>query len=103
MRVGVDNMYAISFDLDIEMLKKTYGESFNNAYADIRKYLELHDFKWIQGSMYFGDLEKVDAVTCVLTVQDFAKSNEWFKQSVRDIRMLRIEDNNNLMPAIDRA
>ena len=28
---------------------------------------------------------------------------DWFAPSVRDIRMLRIEDNNDLMPAIEFA
>jgi virulence-associated protein VapD len=36
----------------------------------------------------------------VLAVQDLAKSYAWFSPSVRDIRMLRIEDNNDLMPAV---
>jgi virulence-associated protein VapD len=52
-----------------------------------------------QGSVYFGD-ETVDAVRCVLAVQDLANSYAWFSPSVRDIRMLRIEDNNDLTPAI---
>lgn len=54
-----------------------------------------------QGSVYFGDPSKVDAVRCVLAVQDLAKQFPWFSASVEDIRMLRIEDNNDLMPAID--
>jgi virulence-associated protein VapD len=31
-----------------------------------------------------------------------AKRYPWFAPSVRDIRMLRIEENNNLMPAVER-
>ena len=30
-------MYAIAFDMDIATLKKTYGEPYNNAYAEISK------------------------------------------------------------------
>jgi virulence-associated protein VapD len=97
-------MYAIVFDLDQDTLSKTYHvPSYQNAYTDIRKMLETHGFNNQQGSVYFGDVAKVDAVTCVLAVMDLAKNNPWFAPSVRDIRMLRIEDNNDLMPAVNRA
>lgn len=97
-------MYAIVFDLDQDILSKTYHvPSYQNAYGDIKKALEPHGFTRQQGSVYFGDADKVDAVTCVLAVMDLAQSNPWFAPSVRDIRMLRIEENNNLMPAIQRS
>jgi len=97
-------MYAIVFDLDQDTLEKTYHvPSFTNAYADIKKLLESYGFNRQQGSVYFGDVSKVDAVTCVLAVMDLAKQNPWFAPSVSDIRMLRIEDNNDLMPAVKKA
>ena len=97
-------MYAIVFDLDQDTLSKTYhNASYNNAYADIKKVLEPHGFSRQQGSVYFGDAEKVDAVTCVLAVMDISSKHSWFAPSVKDIRMLRIEDNNDLMPAVQRA
>ncbi|MGQ0673528.1 MAG: virulence factor [Hyphomicrobium sp.] len=96
-------MYAITFDLDTQMLEESYGNSScRNAYTDIRKALDDYGFDWQQGSVYFGG-EKVDAVTCVLAVQDLAQRFPWFTPSVRDIRMLRIEDNNDLMPAVEVA
>lgn len=97
-------MYAIVFDLDQESLAQTYhNDSYKNAYGDIKKTLETHGFSRQQGSVYFGDVSKVDAVSCVLAVMDLAKNNSWFEPSVRDIRMLRIEDNNDLMPAVKKA
>jgi virulence-associated protein VapD len=96
-------MFAITFDLDTQTLEQTYGNpSWRNAYGEIRKTLADHGLDWQQGSVYFGN-EKVDAVTCVLAVQDLTERYGWFQPSVRDIRMLRIEDNNDLMPAIDKA
>ena len=93
-------MYAIIFDLDNDSLKNTYpSASHNNAYADIRGFLTSRGFEWVQGSGYFGD-ESVDAVKCVLTVQKLSRKYSWFKASVRDIRMLRIEENNDLLPTI---
>ena len=97
-------MYAIVFDLDQETLSKTYHVlSYQNAYGDIKKALEANGFTRQQGSVYFGDVSKVDAVACVLAVMDLAKANPWFAPSVTDIRMLRIEDNNDLMPAVKKA
>jgi len=43
---------------------------------------------------------RVTAVTCVLTAQRLARELPWFSHCVRDIRMLRIEENNDLSPAI---
>lgn len=97
-------MYAITFDLDTEMLSQTYhNDSHKNAYKDIRNVLVSEfGFQWQQGSVYFGG-PSVDAVTCVMAAQELASRFDWFAPSVRDIRMLRIEDNNDLAPAIERA
>jgi virulence-associated protein VapD len=97
---GRSSMYAIIFDLDTEALRQTYPTaSYTNAYSDIRSFLTSRGFEWVQGSGYFGD-QSVDAVKCVLTVQKLGKKFSWFKASVRDIRMLRIEENNDLLPTI---
>ena len=96
-------MYAITFDLDMENLRKTYpNASYQNAYTEIRKVLATHGFENVQGSVYFGN-DKVTPVTCVLAVMDLTRKHVWFSTSVRDIRMLRIEENNDLLPAIHDA
>jgi len=93
-------VYAIAFDLDTSQLEKLYpNDSWRNAYTDVRKELESHGFDHQQGSVYFGT-ERVDAVTCVLAVQSLGKKFSWFAPSVHDIRMLRIEENNDLGPAL---
>jgi virulence-associated protein VapD len=92
-------MYAIVFDMDIESLRDSYGDPYNNAYMEIRKILQEHGFTWQQGSTYFGG-DKINAVTCVLAVIDLSKKLPWFSTSVRDVRMLRIEELNDLMPAV---
>ncbi|WP_176316978.1 virulence factor [Burkholderia vietnamiensis] len=92
--------YAIAFDLDTETLKQSYpNPSWNNAYGDIRKTLEPIGFTWQQGSVYFGG-DAINAVKCVLAAQTLSKTYPWFKASVRDIRMLRIEEMNDLQPAL---
>ena len=93
-------MYAITFDLDIETLRTTYGDPYNNAYSEVKKFLASKGFNWQQGSVYFGDTDKINAVTCVLAAAELAKKFSWFAASVRDIRMLRIEENNDLKLAM---
>ena len=93
-------MFAITFNMDTTVLSASYhNSSWQNAYNDIGRTLREHGFSRQQGSVYFGD-DGVDAVRCVLAVQALSKSFVWFAPSVRDIRMLRIEDNNDLMPAV---
>ena len=93
-------MYAICFDLAVDALKRHYvNTSYGNGYEDIRRVLEQYGFTRQQGSVYFGG-KGVDPVRCVVAVQALQKEHPWFAKCVRDIRMLRIEENNNLMPAL---
>ena len=94
-------VYAIAFDLDIEKLRIHYGDPYNNAYLEIRRVLEGHSFQWQQGSVYFGD-SSVTAATVMVAVIDLTGRLPWFAASVRDIRMLRIEELNDLMPVVQR-
>jgi virulence-associated protein VapD len=99
--LGRRTMYAIALDLDTEDLQASYPTaSFKNAYGDIKKRLiEVHGFSWQQGSVYFGG-PNVNAVSCVMAAIDLRNTFPWFAASVRDIRMLRIEEQNDLMPAV---
>jgi virulence-associated protein VapD len=95
--------FAITFDLDTKILEDTYPQpTWQNAYKDIAKFLRGEGFDRQQGSVYFGN-DDVDVVRCQMAVQKLTFEFDWFGPSVRDIRMLRIEDNNNLMPAIELA
>lgn len=92
--------YAIAFDLDTAVLKDLYpNESWQNAYGDIKKTLEGLGFDHQQGSVYFGNKE-ITAVKCVLAAQKLSREYSWFKPAVSDIRMLRIEEMNDLEPAL---
>jgi virulence-associated protein VapD len=93
-------MYAIAFDLRISDLETHYsGNSYNNAYADIKKFLSANGFTRQQGSVYFGD-ETINAVKCVMVTNALSQKFSWFKQCVTDVRMLRIEEDNDLSPAL---
>ena len=93
-------MYAVVFDFDTATLEQLYpNASWKNAYSDVRNYLTARGFEWKQGSTYFGN-DSIDAVRCIRIVQNLAKKYNWFTPAVRDIRMLRIEENNDLMIAL---
>jgi virulence-associated protein VapD len=93
-------MYAICFDLDQDALKRHYpSATHTNAYDDIRRVFERFGFNRQQGSVYFGN-KNVTPINCVMAVQEMQRQNSWFGKVLTDIRMLRIEENNDLMPAI---
>jgi len=98
-----DRLYAIAFDLDQAALKRHYPGAYpQNAYDDICRELLAHRFRRQQGSVYFGE-PGTNPVACVLAVQELSKRYPWFRHAVKDIRMLRIEENNDLMPAVGQG
>jgi virulence-associated protein VapD len=90
------HVYAIAFDMDTAAMEAAYpGDSWRNGYKEIEDILDRHGFEQKQGSVYYGD-ETINVVKTILAVQDLSRKLRWFKESVRDIRMLRINDNDDL-------
>ena len=92
-------MYAIAFDLDVDKLKVHYGSSHNNAYGDIRRYFAANGFSNQQGSLYYGD-QTVTMVGAGVVVANLAKTYPWLEKCVTDIRILRLLESDDLMPAV---
>ena len=93
-------MYASAFDFDTEATKREFGDmDHTQAWHLFRRSLEDRGFTNQQGSLYFGK-EGTTPVDCVLAVQDASRRFAWLRKVVRDIRMLRIEENNDLYPAL---
>jgi virulence-associated protein VapD len=84
-------MYALAFDLKIEELKKHYGEPYNKAYDEVRQGLEEFGFNWTQGSVYINSSPE-NSLTVVYKAINHLSSVDWFKQSVQDIRVFKVED-----------
>jgi virulence-associated protein VapD len=95
---GKHRVYPITFDLKVEVLTRECGEN-HHCYRDIKDILTQEGFKWTQYSVYFGNA-KTTPVHCVLAIQRLCKELPWFADSIRDIRMLRIEEENDLRPAL---
>ena len=85
-------MYAITFDMDTNELKKQ--EMYPNAYDEIKKELSNIGFEWVQGSVYLTKEEK-NSLTLIYKAINKLKSIEWFKLAVRDIRAFKVEDFSN--------
>lgn len=83
------NGYALSFDMDIALLKQHYGDPYNHAYLEIRQTLMKDGFFWFQGSTYMTG--KNDMVSLLRAISDLKKI-DWFRESVRDIRGFKVED-----------
>ncbi len=84
-------MFAIAFDVNIDDLKREYGDPYNRAYDEIRRELEQLGFEWTQGSVYISTSEK-DTLTNVYKAINKLSQIDWFKKSVRDIRAFKVED-----------
>lgn len=99
-RRKAQRVYAIAFDLDTAVAEKLCGSGWRGCYEKIALVLGEFGFARQQGSVYFGD-EHTDAVTCVMAVQAADRRYAWFGRVVRDLRMLRVDEDNDLLPALD--
>lgn len=82
-------MFAIAFDMIITDLKENYGEPYNNAYFEIKNVLREYEFYNTQGRVY---LTQSNDMANLYRAIDALKRIAWFKNSVRDIRVFRVED-----------
>lgn len=93
-------VYAIAFDLDTAIAEKMCGPNFRGVcYPKIAAVMAEHGFNRQQGSLYFGD-EDSDAVKCFMVVRDLDDRFAWFGRAVRDLRMLRVDEDSDMMPIL---
>lgn len=85
-------MYAISFDMNTESLKNSYNPNYNNAYYEIQNVLKVFGFERIQGSVYINTSSTPNNLSLVYRAIEQLKALSWFKLSVTDIRVFRVED-----------
>ncbi len=94
-------MFAIAFDMDTKKLESHFGASYTNKYSEIKTFLETEGFRWKQGSLYYGDKETTTMGTPFLVVRKLSRQMPWFKACVKDIRVLKIEEDDDLIPHLD--
>lgn len=77
--------------MNTNCLKENYhGNSYNNAYADIKAILAKHGFENIQGSVYLGH-ENVSEAHGTLAIQELTARFDWFYACVSNIKFYRLE------------
>ena len=79
--------------------EKHWDPYWQNTYSDIFKRLRDFGFERHQSSAYFGD-DSVGGVHCISDAPSLVREFDWFEPSITDTRMLRIKDNNDLLPAV---
>lgn len=84
-------MYAITFNLDIDKLKKNYGEDYNKAYDEIHLEMDLLGFE-LSGNFVYSTKKGNDNLIVLIEAMDRLKEIEWFKNSVISIKAVKIED-----------
>lgn len=73
---------GINFDLNTEKLKKHYPkENWNNAYYDVRSFLESHGFEHIQGSGYHSK-EPLSEMEAMGVLYRMARKFQWLNYCV---------------------
>lgn len=88
--------YLITFDVDTKLLEKLYhGNSYTNAYNDIKQVLKQYGFNGMQGSVYIGD-EGVSEAHGTIAIQALTwKYPMWFNACVSNIMFFRIDSDLN--------
>lgn len=96
-------MFAIAFDLHSDILREVYhNRSWRNAWKDVRRFLWRRGFTWQQGTVLFGD-RSVNKRSAERAVEDLSAAFPWFSAAVKDIRLLKIDYDNDLAPAVARG
>ena len=85
-----NRVYAIAYDLNNEAAIQ------HDAWHKIARVLEGHGFRRQQGSVFYGTTDTT-AMTCAKAVLDLHDRYDWFWQVVRDMRMLRIDEEDDLL------
>lgn len=92
-------VYAIAFDLDTKIAAELVTGGYHYCYTQIKMVMAEHGFENVQGSLYFGDPDS-DSVSCFLAVRALDDKFAWFGRAVRDMRMLRVDENSDLLPLL---
>jgi virulence-associated protein VapD len=86
-------VYAIAYDLNAEAAVR------HGAYDKIARVLATHGFSRQQGSVFYGNYE-TQASSCFRAVLEMHRKFTWFWEVVKDMRMLRIDENDDLLSVV---
>ena len=81
-------MFAIAFDLVVRDTSLNHPKGVSQAYSDIGDCLKQFGFDWVQGSLY---ITTNDDLSNLFRAISALKALSWFPNSVRDIRVFKVE------------
>ena len=85
--------YIIKFDFDNDFVRST--DNINYIY--LHNVMSMFDFHAIGDTAFMVDKPETDIVTCVWVVERHLISKDWFRNSIRDINVHKINETTNLM------
>jgi len=94
----VTSMYAIAFEFDDAALGLR-TEAIASAKEQVCNVLEEFGFEYLAGNLYLGK-DQVTSITCVLAVQTIAARIPSLRKSFRQLKMLRIDEQCDLIDAL---
>jgi len=98
--VGGRATFAVSIDLDPVLLQEHYPcRARRSAEVEITDALRALGYEPRPGGLFVGN-RSVDAVSCVLAVQELARVYPWFVHCALSVNMLRISEISDLLPAV---
>ena len=85
--------YIIKFDFDNDFVRSTD----NINYICLHNVMNMFDFRAIGDTTFIIDKLETDIVTCAWVVERHLISKDWFRTSIRDINVHKIDETTNLM------
>ena len=85
--------YIIKFDFDNEFVCTT--ENMNYVY--LHNVMQMFGFRAIGDTTFIIDKPETDVITCAWVVERHLISKDWFRNSIRDMNIHKIDETTNLM------
>jgi virulence-associated protein VapD len=89
-------MHAICFDLNTDAVKRLFPNRSAKPYDQISRFLNERGFCRVQGSIFYAPASW-SALDCFMAIIELKEQYAWFTMVVRDLRMLEVPANDNLM------
>lgn len=88
---------AINFDLSTHQLEVDYpGANYRQAYDDLKRFFERHDFSHRQGSGYISNA-KLTTGDIYDLIDDLSKQYDWIRESTNKMDVTNIGTQHDLM------
>ena len=81
-------MFALAFDLDVELAQQRHPKSTRQAYLDLERLLKRHGFRRIQWSVYAADTDDLGKLFLAILA---LKSLPWLGMCLKDLRAFRTD------------